>query len=108
MSKLCTHCKVDISRRDASATLCFKCLYSWPKRAGAAKAHQAVSKAVSKGLLPRARTQKCADCGRNATGYDHRDYSRPLAVDPVCHRCNKLRGPANSAQAATETVASGA
>lgn len=37
---------------------------------------------------------RCVDCGAIATEYDHRDYSRPLDVDPVCSSCNKLRGPA--------------
>lgn len=26
--------------------------------------------------------------------YDHRDYTKPLSVEPVCRSCNKLRGPA--------------
>ncbi len=25
--------------------------------------------------------------------YEHRDYNRPLHVDPICRRCNLLRGP---------------
>lgn len=36
----------------------------------------------------------CVDCGAPAVCYDHRDYSQPEVVDPVCMRCNKLRGPA--------------
>lgn len=39
---------------------------------------------------------RCVDCGAVANEYDHRDYSRPLEVDPVCGRCNKLRGPAKA------------
>lgn len=35
---------------------------------------------------------KCQDCGGPATERDHRDYNRPDDVDPVCGRCNKLRG----------------
>lgn len=35
----------------------------------------------------------CVDCGRPAKVYDHRDYSRPLDVEPVCKGCNKKRGP---------------
>ena len=37
---------------------------------------------------------KCADCDRVACDYDHRDYSRPLDVEPVCRSCNSRRGPA--------------
>ena len=36
----------------------------------------------------------CVDCGRPATCYDHRYYSMPFEVDPVCSRCNTNRGPA--------------
>lgn len=57
-------------------------------------AHQAVAKARRAGLLASPREHKCADCGAQATEYDHRDYSQPLAVDPVCRRCNVVRGPA--------------
>lgn len=31
--------------------------------------------------------------GAQALFYDHRDYSKPLQVEPVCGRHNKLRGP---------------
>lgn len=36
----------------------------------------------------------CVDCGDPATGYDHRDYRKPLEVDPVCNPCNRRRGVA--------------
>lgn len=37
----------------------------------------------------------CVDCKRApAKVYDHRDYSKPLEVEPVCHWCNSRRGPA--------------
>jgi hypothetical protein len=36
----------------------------------------------------------CTDCGATATDYDHRDYNKPLDVDPVCRSCNFRRGPA--------------
>jgi hypothetical protein len=25
--------------------------------------------------------------------YEHRDYTKPLQVEPVCRSCNALRGP---------------
>lgn len=56
-------------------------------------AHSSVAWAVKKGVLPRLDGSiACADCSNPATEYDHRDYDRPLAVDPVCHSCNKKRG----------------
>lgn len=48
--------------------------------------------AVKAGKLPHPKTLFCADCGKPATGYDHRDYHKPLDVEPVCTSCNKLRG----------------
>lgn len=36
----------------------------------------------------------CVDCGATAEVYDHRDYTRPLDVDPVCMCCNAKRGSA--------------
>lgn len=42
--------------------------------------------------MPRARSLACVDCGRLASEYDHRDYSKPLHVEPVCGACNAKRG----------------
>lgn len=37
----------------------------------------------------------CTDCNQYpANHYDHRDYNKPLSVDPVCSGCNTKRGPA--------------
>jgi len=57
-------------------------------------AHKAVAKARRAGLLDDPREHSCTDCGEAAIGYDHRDYSKPLEVEPVCRRCNSARGPA--------------
>jgi hypothetical protein len=54
----------------------------------------AVRKAVVAGAIPPARNLTCTDCGQQAHGYDHRDYTKPLAVEPVCRSCNWHRGPA--------------
>lgn len=52
-----------------------------------------VGQAVFRGDIPKPSELKCTDCGGSATSYDHRDYRRPLDVEPVCQRCNLLRGP---------------
>lgn len=57
-------------------------------------AHKAVAKARYEGLLQSPHGMKCADCGGAAIEYDHRDYDKPLVVEPVCRRCNIRRGPA--------------
>ena len=56
-------------------------------------AYKAVSRAVRDGTIPPARALKCVDCGAPALCYDHRDYSKPLMIEPVCRRCNSIRGP---------------
>lgn len=54
-----------------------------------------VAKAKAQGLLPALDGAiGCADCDRPAFVYDHRDYSRPLDVVPVCESCNRKRGTA--------------
>lgn len=44
-----------------------------------------------RGVLPEPTKLKCVDCGKRAHVYDHRDYSKPLEVEPVCRRCNSRR-----------------
>jgi transcriptional regulator with XRE-family HTH domain len=53
-----------------------------------------VKAAIAAGLLKPIAGQSCADCGKPAFCYDHRDYSKPLDVAPVCRACNWKRGPA--------------
>jgi hypothetical protein len=61
---------------------------------GAANAQAAIQHAMRDGILPRPRGLPCADCGGPAIEYEHRDYNKPLEVDPICRACNLRRGPA--------------
>lgn len=61
---------------------------------GRGTANSIVSQAIANGLVKPADAFECADCGVQAQQYDHRDYNKPLEVEPVCRRCNQLRGPA--------------
>jgi len=65
------------------------------KISGAQRAHVEVSNAVARGELPPVATCLCVDCGDPAQAYDHRDYGRPLDVEPVCDPCNARRGKAS-------------
>lgn len=61
------------------------------------RACKIVERAVKAGNLINLKRKKilCVDCRTNrATKYEHRDYAKPLEVDPVCQRCNQKRGPA--------------
>jgi predicted amidophosphoribosyltransferase len=78
--------------------------YCWPCYEAAlpfiSRAYYRVHAAVAAGKIPHPSTLICADCGAPAQFYDHRDYEKPLAVDPVCRGCNYKRGPAKQLQAA--------
>lgn len=73
------------------------------------RAHSEVAKAVKAGVLAHPSKLRCADCGAPASQYDHRDYSKPLDVAPVCRSCNVMRGSADvwalPSHAATPTKA---
>ena len=63
------------------------------RRERTGNASSQVNAAIRAGRLPALWHQYCVDCGAPARDYDHRDYRKPLEVDPVCRSCNKLRGP---------------
>lgn len=58
------------------------------------RAVAAISVAIRTGKLPRAATLTCVDCGKPARHWEHRYYSAPLDVSPVCEGCNAKRGHA--------------
>jgi hypothetical protein len=64
----------------------------WGRIRGVALAH--VKQAIRDGRLKPIAGQVCVDCGRPAYAYEHRNYNRPLAVEPVCQPCNYRRGRA--------------
>jgi predicted Zn-ribbon and HTH transcriptional regulator len=56
-------------------------------------AHRLAQVAASVGAIARiTKSTRCVDCGRKATGYEHRDYNKPLSVVPICSSCNIRRG----------------
>ena len=58
------------------------------------EAHYQVARAIRQGRLEHQSKFPCADCGAPSVHYDHRDYLKPLAVEPVCRSCNYKRGTA--------------
>lgn len=90
--RTCFHCGVRLGRFfKHSKKSCLDC----EGRMGRAiySVRYRVLKAIKNGLLLPADTFDCADCGKPAVCYDHRDYSKPLEVAPVCKSCNTKRGP---------------
>lgn len=61
---------------------------------GARLASLLLGRAIRAGEMHPAKAFKCFDCGNPAECYDHRDYDKPLVVDPVCVGCNARRGSA--------------
>jgi hypothetical protein len=65
-----------------------------------------VAKAIKAGVLPKLDgSVPCVDCGEPARVYDHREYARPLDVEPVCKGCNNRRGPAKETAPLVEAYA---
>jgi len=58
------------------------------------EAHYQVQRAIRLGHISPPSAYQCVDCGNPAKEYDHRDYTKPLAIEPTCIRCNRRRGPA--------------
>lgn len=63
-----------------------------------------VVRAMRTGVLMHASQHRCVDCGEWATGWEHRDYGQPLAVDPTCSSCNFKRGPAKFGPITAEMI----
>jgi hypothetical protein len=96
---LCAFCGADLKEqgRPAHAHYCLDCRdRHFGPNSLPARAHTLVGVAVRLGFLPRPNDLRCTDCGNNAQEYDHRDYSKPLDVEPVCCSCNRKRGPAKT------------
>lgn len=82
--------------RASHALFCFVC--SEQRHVEAGRAIGLVAKTVKQGTLAPPSDFDCADCGKPAKNYDHRDYTKPLEVTPVCRSCNGKRGPALDSQ----------
>lgn len=92
----CISCTRTELRNYSGALFCYEC--QGQRAIEQDRAIKAVGAAVKRGFLPRAAECVCEDCNAPAQHYDHRDYTEPLEVDPVCARCNTRRGPALDSQ----------
>ena len=92
-----------IGRNSYRAYYCISCLVSKERFSNRKEprnvsrymelAHSYVASAIIMGDLPKLDgTILCVDCSNKATQYEHRDYKKPLEVEPVCRRCNFIRG----------------
>jgi Zn finger protein HypA/HybF involved in hydrogenase expression len=90
----CRICQASFHYKYARAYYCGKCRNLAIRIQSYATA--TVKKAIRLGKLNRPSEHECFDCGKPATQYDHRDYSKPLQVAPVCRSCNAKRGGATN------------
>jgi hypothetical protein len=97
----CTCVKCGAIELRTGCTSGFKCRECEPVRYADSlqhQAHKAVANAIRTGALKAPTEFACADCGAPAIEYEHRDYYKPLDVEPVCRGCNLRRGPAVGAK----------
>lgn len=94
--RTCPDCGSGFRPNHNTQIRCHGCGTRGPFARAKSKAHQAVWRAVRAGQLAclGASFVPCADCGKRASAYDHRDYLKPLDVSPVCRPCNWKRGTA--------------
>jgi hypothetical protein len=88
-SMTCAICS-GVSIRFLGAQLCHPCADAHTRRRN--KALSIVNNARLSGKLADPKSFKCADCSDQAYIWEHRDYSKPLDVQPVCYKCNRRRG----------------
>jgi hypothetical protein len=92
-SFVCIRCLRPTTRHhNARSGMCEPCMDG--HREESLRATSEVSKAIKRGHMKPAREHVCVDCGATARDWDHRDYTKPLDVDPVCKPCNIRRGVA--------------
>jgi hypothetical protein len=92
--KLCVLCEQNW--RDRQSQHCRYCITAnliYRKYGtGQVEAIKAVKREVKEGRMQPPTAFACVDCGEPAVAYEHRDYNRPLDVEPVCRSCNGHRG----------------
>lgn len=99
VEKVCEACGGKFYRHHLSR-FCFPCCEKRAKEASKRQykgnpnnlSRRLVSTAIRLGVMRPASEFNCVDCGGAAAHYDHRDYNKPLDVDPVCTRCHGARG----------------
>ena len=96
----CFRCGYEWIPRNEKIRTCAKCRSPYWDKARNSKEHSKmriwalgiIQNAKYKGYIGKPKNQKCVDCGKKATDWEHRNYSRPLIVEPICRSCNLRRG----------------
>lgn len=99
----CVHCHGVFyarEKRTGNKKYCVEC--GEQARLAKERAQRHVKNAIKAGKILPATSYECWDCGKPADRYDHRNYDKPLDVQPVCCACNGRRGPAKWGTNGTE------
>ena len=95
MKNACEMCGSSLAGRHHHTKYCFPCAYRREREPKRVSAYTLVHKSIKTGELKLLDgSVMCADCGKPASDYDHRDYFLPLTVSAVCRSCNHKRGSA--------------
>lgn len=89
----CARCGEDFTKSGRPTRIAFCPPCDKDRKREQFNATRIVRRNIASGKFPPVTGKKCCDCGAPAVNYDHRDYTKPLEVDPVCKACNQLRGP---------------
>lgn len=90
---ICTGCGRSLRGQHHSTRYCLPCADHVDRIKRSAYAR--LGWAIRTGAFPDWRGQKCHACEAPAIGYEHRDYSQPFDVRPICKSCNWALGPAD-------------
>jgi len=90
--KKCYHCPQTFYPKNDTKIYCLDCHDEVDRQKK--RAHNRIKTQIEHGKMLRPTSYECWDCGKPADRYDHRDYGKPLDVQPVCLSCNSKRGPA--------------
>jgi hypothetical protein len=88
----CMRCNSQSTRHTQAQDVCESCQKEHLKEGS--KASAILNNYIKKHAFSKATEKLCVDCGCRAHVHDHRDYTKPLEVDPVCFSCNSIRGMA--------------
>ena len=92
--KKCGEDEWDCTIKRVARGICRKCepRYVRPTPNPNRASNAVLTRFVNAGLIPPPGDFLCIDCGARATCWEHRDYNKPLDVEPTCQSCNSLRG----------------
>lgn len=90
---ICITCSEPFKGNKGMPLRCMRCTHVAERVRN--RAYRQVFMARLSGRLPELSVEHipCVECGSRAQHWDHRDYTKPLDVQPLCRSCNYKAGP---------------